>query len=240
LVDPKVLATAKEELAGADKKIDAGDARGAIKLLSKVPVAAMLDPDFASHAGDVQKKMETAANAMLAEVQKQIDGGNYQEAASRLKELSDGLNGMPAAKTAKKMLGELMAKPAARAAIAQAEKEAKANESLAVAVKLQSEKKDEQAYPRFKDLARDYAGTDAAAKAEEQVKKYEADTAFIQRATEHAAAGKASSAFRLAESYKRAGRNDLARKKYQSVIDQFPGTSYATAATKAIRELESN
>jgi outer membrane protein assembly factor BamD (BamD/ComL family) len=32
----------------------------------------------------------------------------------------------------------------------------------------------------------------------------------------------------------------LARKKYQSVIDQFPGTSYATAATKAIRELESN
>ena len=36
----------------------------------------------------------------------------------------------------------------------------------------------------------------------------------------------------LAQSYKSAGRPELAKKKYQEVIDQFPDTSYAETARK--------
>ena len=36
----------------------------------------------------------------------------------------------------------------------------------------------------------------------------------------------------MAANYKTAGKPDLAKKKYQEVIDQFPKTSYAEAAKK--------
>ena len=41
----------------------------------------------------------------------------------------------------------------------------------------------------------------------------------------------------LAENYKVAGRPDLARKRYQQIIEQFPGTSVADEAQKAIDAL---
>jgi TolA-binding protein len=42
---------------------------------------------------------------------------------------------------------------------------------------------------------------------------------------------------KLAQSYASAGRNDLARQKYQEIVTQFPGTSYAAQAQKAIASL---
>ena len=39
-------------------------------------------------------------------------------------------------------------------------------------------------------------------------------------------------------SYAAAGRADLARKKYQGIIDEFPGASYAEAARSGMSRLE--
>jgi TolA-binding protein len=66
------------------------------------------------------------------------------------------------------------------------------------------------------------------------VAEYEKDPAFVKRANEAAAATKAASAMKVAQSYVTAGHPELARKKYQEIIDQFPGTSYAEQAKKAI------
>ena len=238
LVDPKTLADAQSALAEVEKKLDAGDARGAIKLMGKVPAAAMVNEDFAAKAADVQKKLQQAGGAMLSEVKDQLALGKYVQAVPRLRELVVALAGLPAGNDAKKLLNEVTAKPEAKSAIALAEKSAKADDALETAEKLKAAKKHELAYARFKEIVKLFAGTDAAAKAQAQVIEYEKDPAFVKRATESAAATKAQSALRLADSYKKSGRTDLARRKYQSVIDDFPGTSYADAAKKALGELD--
>jgi len=238
LVPPKVLEQARKNLADVEAKMEAGDTRGAIRLLGRIPPAAKQDGDFAAKAEQVQKKLEDAANAMLDDVQKQVNEGKYVEAVGRLKELSGALEGLPVAAKAKQLLGEVASKPEAKSAIEAADKEAKSADALEVAEKLQAQKKHELAYARYKEIVKVFPGTAAAKKAADQVRTYEKDPQFVQRAREAAAATKAKGEMKLAESYARAGRPDMARKKYQNVIDEFPGTSYAQAARDAMKGLE--
>jgi len=237
LVDPKIVSQANATLDDVKQKIAAGDTKAAIKLLGKIPAQAKLDGGFVKRAADVQRELEEAANSMLAQAQSQIDQEKYTEAVARLKELSNALSGLPAGTKATAMLNSLMSKPQARAAIAAAERNAKAVDALQVAEKLQAQKKDELAYARFNDVVRVYAGTDAAAEAQTQVSTYEKDTAFVRRVKEHDAATKATAALHMGNSYKAAGNSEMARKKYQSIIDDFPGTSYADEAQKALATL---
>jgi len=131
----------------------------------------------------------------------------------------------------------MLADPAIKLQIDTVEKAEKAAAALAVAQKLKAEKKDALAYPRFKDVVTQYPGTPAAETASVVVSQYEKDTAFIQSVNNAAASGKAKALMNLADSYKNAGRSELAKKKYQEIVTQFPGTSYADAAQKAIAEI---
>ncbi|HWE96064.1 MAG TPA: TlpA disulfide reductase family protein [Tepidisphaeraceae bacterium] len=238
LVDPKILADAGKLLDQIEEKITSNDAKGAVKLLGKVPAAASADTDFAARSKDVQTKLETAATALLEEVDPLIKSGNYTEAVSRLKDISSGLSGLSVSVKAKKKLAEVLAKPEAKAALAEsakaaeaADRNAKADEALAAAVKLKDAKKDDLAYAHFKQVAKDFADTDAATTAAGEVKAYEKrDPDIMKRANESAASGKAKAALSVAQSYRRAGRADLAKAKYQSIITDFPGTSFAETA----------
>ena len=237
LVDPNVLREARSSLSEVEKKIEAGDTKAAIKLLGRIPASARADADFAARATDVQGKLEETAKGMLAEAKTQIDGGQYVEAVGRLKELADALTGLPESAKARAMLNSLMSKPEAKAAMAAADRNAKATAALEIAQKLQAQKKDDAAYLRYKDIVKLFAGTDAAATAQTQVAAYEKDPQFVKRVTDNAAATKANAALKMGDSYKAAGAVELARKKYQSVVDDFPGTSYAQTAQKSLDAL---
>lgn len=237
LVDPQIVADANASLNAIESSIAAGDEKGAIKLMSKLPPDARLDPKFASREDVVQKKLEAAASSMLSDAQTQIDQGKYIDAVGRLKELSVALSGVPEAARAKLMLASLMAKPEVKSAIENAEKEQKAGAALDVAQKLQAQKKDELAYARFSDVVKFFPGTDSAAKAQDQIDIYKKNSAFMEQMTEHAASTKATAALHMGDNYKSAGNLEMARKKYQSVIDDFPGTSYANLAQKAIADM---
>lgn len=233
------MADANVSLAQIESAIKAGDPKSAIKLMAKVPASARLDGAIAKREDAVQKSLQAAADTMLDDVQKQIDAGQYIDSVVRLKELSDALAGLPEAAKAKLMLASLTAKPEVRAAMDKADKELKASDALDVAQKLQAQKKDELAYGRFGDVVKYFPGTEAAGKAQEQVAKYQQDAVFMKRMTEHAAASKATAALHMGDSYKAAGNIDMARKKYQSVIADYPNTSYAELAQKALADLGS-
>src|SRR5205807_5762445 len=104
LVDPKVLAAATAALDEVEKRMKDGDTRGAIRLMGKVPAAARANEQFASRASDVQKKLEQAGDAMLADVKPLIEKKDYVNASARLRELADGLTGLPVAAKARKEL----------------------------------------------------------------------------------------------------------------------------------------
>lgn len=239
LVDPQIVADANSALNAIESSIAAGDEKGAIKLMSKISPDARLDPKFASREDAVQKKLEAAATSMLSEVQTQIDQAKYIDSVARLKELSTALAGLPEATRAKLMLASLMARPEVKSTIENAEKEQKASQTLEVAQKLQAQKKDELAYARFNDVVKFFPGTNSAANAQEQIDNYQKDTAFMKQMVEHAASTKATSALHMGDSYKSAGNLEMARKKYQSVINDFPGTSYAALAQKALADMAS-
>jgi thiol-disulfide isomerase/thioredoxin len=239
LVDPKVLAQAKSLLDEIESKTAAGDAKSAIKLLSKIPSSAKADAATAVRAAEVQKKLENTAESMLGEARGLADQGKYVEAVAKYKELAGALAGLPAGTKATSQLSALMSKPETRAAVAAAAKDAKANEALAAALKLQGMKKDELAYTQFLDIQRLFPGTDAAATAKEKLAVYQQDSAFMAKMSDKAFTTKANSALHMGDNYRAAGNLEMARKKYQSVVDDFPNTKFAESAQKRLAEIAS-
>ena len=237
LVDEKTLLKAKELLDEIEAKSQAGETAAAMKLLAKLPEDAKADGDTAGRMDAARSSLQAEADKMLAGVDPLISEGKYVAAINRLKDLSKALAGTPAGAAARKKLNEVLAKPEARQQAEAADKASRAEEAIAAAQSLQKDKKDDQAYFKFKEVARDYPNTDAATTAAAQVKRYESDKAFVKRVIEKEAAAKAKAALSMARSYKGAKRLDQARAKYQSIITDYPGTSYAQTAQQEMATL---
>ncbi len=238
LVDPKVLNDAGAALDKAESSMASEQFSEAFAALAKVPPAAKLDEKTAQRVANVQKGLESAAEKELSDVDPLIASGKYVEAESRLHEIAESLAGTPLGSKAGQKLADLKKNPDAKAALDQAEKSKRATDALAAAQKLQADKKDEAAYVAFKSIVKSFPGTDQAAAATEAVTKYEKDPEFVKRATEKEFGAKANSMLSMASSYRSAGKTDLAKKKYQDVIDQFPNTSYAQTAQKEMDSMK--
>jgi thiol-disulfide isomerase/thioredoxin len=243
LVDSKTLADAASSLDAVEAALKSGDARAALKASSKFPAAAKGDGAVAQRAEKLQAELAAAGDKMLAEVDAVVEKGDYAEAAARLKEL-EAMTALPASGTARGKLAALMARPEVKAKLEAQEKARKlaernkaAADTLAAAKTLRTAKKHDEAYGRFKQVAKDFADTPSAAEASAAVAAYEKDPAFVKRVNEAAAGTKAKGALALAQSYRSAGRKDLARKKYESIISDFPGTSFAETAAKEMKEM---
>ncbi len=119
-----------------------------------------------------------------------------------------------------------------------AEANVKAQAELTIAEQHRADGKDDQAYARYKQIVKQFPGTESAKVAAGHVATYEKDPAFIKRANESTAGAKAKGMISLAQSYVRAGHKDKAKAKYQEVIDQFPDTSFAETASKELAALK--
>ncbi|HWE04920.1 MAG TPA: TlpA disulfide reductase family protein [Tepidisphaeraceae bacterium] len=246
LVDPRVVADATKVLDSALERLADNDAKGAVKLLSKIHSDAKADTDFAVKYKDLQSKMNDAGEKTLAEIDPLIQKESYKEAVVKLKDLSDNMIGLPVSLKAKSKLLGLMSNAQVKAALAEADKSDRASEhnaraaaALAAAEKLQGENKFALAYNRLKMVAKEYADTDAGVTAGGEIKSLErSHPEVIQKISEADGAVKAKAALSMAASYKQSGRTDLARAKYQSVIDGYPGTSYADEAKREMTHLD--
>lgn len=236
LVDAGTLSKANELLGQIEARSKAGETAAAMKLLAKLPPEARADGATAARMDAVSASLGAEADKMLGEVDPLVAEGKYVQAINRLKDLSKALSGTPAGAEARRKLNELMAKPEARQQAEAADKAARSEEALGVAQTLQK-KKDDAAYFRFKAIAREFAGTPAATTAEAQVKRYESNPAFVKRVVEKESATRAKAALSMAHSYKGSKKIEQARKKYQSVIADFPGTPYAETARQELASL---
>ncbi len=233
LVDPVIVAAANKQLDGVAASLKDGDIIQAMKLMAAVTPDAKKDGVFAARAATVASSLEASGDKLVAEVDSMIAAKQYGAASSRLADLMKALPGTSVATKARAKLDEMNKSPEARAGIEAEKRNTAAAAALETATKLKAAGKDEQAYPLFKSVAKTYAGTAPGTTAAAVVVEYEKDTAFVKRVNEAAGGAKAKAAMSMAASYVEAGRTDLAKKKYQEVIDQFPGTSYeATAKTE--------
>jgi thiol-disulfide isomerase/thioredoxin len=245
LVDPKAVAAANVQLDQVDAALSANNPKNAIKAMSQVPPEALADGGVSKRAGEVQKKLADAGDAMLAEVDAQITAQQYVEASAKLNDLFRAFAGTPMSAKVRDRISQLAKDPQAKAAMDKAKAamdkaktESSASDALSAAQKLQTGNKDTEAYQAYKKIVTDFAGTASAETAAKAVATYEADPDFVQKATEAAAAEKAKSIFKVVAAYRESGRNDLAKQKLQSIIDDYPGTSYATTAEKTIKEID--
>ena len=237
LVDPKVVAEATSALDHVDSALGSSDFPGAMKLLGKVPAGASKDKKVAARLEEVQKSLGKFADGMLAEVDPLIAAKQYTAAVSKLKDLSGKLAGTPAGVKAREKLAALSTNPEARKQIDAADRAEKADAALSAAERLQADKKDALAYSRYKEITAQFPGTPAAMTATAALAVYEKDPVFVKNVVGAQNDAKAKALLGMANSYKSAGKNELAMKKYQEVIEQYPGTAQAVSAKKSMAEL---
>jgi thiol-disulfide isomerase/thioredoxin len=243
ILDKRTLAEVTAALDKAETAVKGGDMLAAARAMSKVPAGATKEKSLAPRVEQLQKDLSEYVAGILTEAEELVGKQDYTGAITKLGPVS-ALPGLADSKKAAEKLAAIKAMPEAKAAFeaaAKAEQErakaARSEDALNAAKKLKADKKDEQAYLAFKDVARQYAALPAGAAAAEEVAAYEKDPSFVKRVTTGASEAKARAALNLANSYKNAGRADLAKTKYQAVIDQFPGTPAAAEAKKELEAL---
>lgn len=244
LTDAKLVAAITTSLDEAERLIKGKKPAEALKAFSKVPPEAKMDGRLFARVDALQKELETHADQAYTDADALIEKKDFASAVAQLKGLSN-LKGLPVAQRAADRLKEVLAMPEAKAAAEAAlkaqqaaEKANKGDELLAAAMKLKADKKDEQAYTQFKLIAAQFPSTPAATAAGDEIKKYDADPVFTKKRIQALADSKAKGILSVAASYKSAGKIDEAKLRYQSVLDQFPGTSYAEQAKKELDKLK--
>ncbi|HEV2295445.1 MAG TPA: redoxin domain-containing protein [Tepidisphaeraceae bacterium] len=237
LVDPVVVVAAIEALDGAAASA-AEDPAAAMLAMATIPADAYKDGAVRTRAAEVQKTLEPHAEEALSDAEAMLKEKDYAQGLAKVQAVASAMTNSPAGKKATAKLEALRKDPAVKAELAALEEAKKADSELTAAQQLQAEKKDEQAYVKFKAITRQYPKSPAASTAAEAVATYEKDPAFVKRANEAAAGGKAKGMLGLAQSFASAHKNELARKKYQEIIDQFPGTTYAETAKREMAALK--
>jgi thiol-disulfide isomerase/thioredoxin len=243
LLDARALAEATATLDKTDSFIKASDYSAAIKSFAKLSPEAKEESTIRPRAEAIEGQIQEYASKAMNDAESLIDQKEFAQAIVKLRDLSR-LSGLPVAAAAGKRLNAVLSMPEAKAQIDAAdraekgkERAARASDALAAAQKLQAAKKDDQAYTQFKSIVGNFANTPSAATAAEEVAKYEKDPAFVKKVSGASADAKAKAALSVASSYKESGQTDLAKQKYQSVIEQFPNTPYAETAKKELKDL---
>jgi peroxiredoxin len=239
-LSPKTAAAAVADLNRIDAAIAANKPEEAIALLGRIAPESLSDGKIAGRFHDDQQSLQDAATAIIGQVDSLASAGQYNEAVAKLNNVMKGLSGTAAADQAKQRLDALMNDPDAQKSLQKGQRERDAADWLNDAEHMQMAGDDMGAYKRFKQILATYPETPAASSAQQAVTVYEQDPTFLAKVKDAAVSDKAKSALGLADSYRQSGRNDLARQKYQSVIDQFPGTQYADTARKAIADMDAN
>jgi thiol-disulfide isomerase/thioredoxin/outer membrane protein assembly factor BamD (BamD/ComL family) len=237
LVDPKILEQAKTALEQANTQLADQQPAKAMKSLAGIPPEAKADADFAAKLAETTTKLLEYGNAQLTSIDPLIDSQQYTAAIQKLRDLSAVFTGTPVSVSAKKKLNELGSNPKVKQQLEAEKTEKESADALAVANQLKADKKDELAYPRFKAIVKTYPNTPAAVEAADDVKAYEANIPLMTKLTQSTNGKKAQAMLALAENYKSTGNTDKAKSKYQDVIDQFPGSSWAETAKKALEAM---
>lgn len=237
LVDEKTVAAAGDVLTKTEAALKDNDPPAAIKALAAFPTGAKADVETLARYERVAKELESAGDKMLAEADTLIEQKQYAAAVTKLKDLSSSLVGSPVGAKAKRKLSDVQAMPEVKKAVDDAVKASKSTEALATAQKLKAAGKHDLAYPRFRAIVKEFAGTDAAKTAAAQVAAYEKDPVFAKRVMEQEASTKAKGALSVARAYVKSGNTQQARAKYQSIITEYPGTSIAKTAEEEMKAL---
>jgi TolA-binding protein len=209
-----------------------------VQQFAHIATEANKDRPFAARSKRIAEDIAKAADELLAEIDPMIEAKQYLPAAARLSALAQMFRGLPQEQAARQKLAGLLSDPEAHAALAAAKNESEAGAQLAAARRLRDDGKTIAAYRRFKAIALDYPSTESGQSAAQAATSYEADAAFMKSVKDDDTGNKAKPMLALADSYRSAGKRDQARKKYQEVIEQFPGTSFAQSARQALDEMK--
>jgi TolA-binding protein len=233
IIDPDTFGKASAELDAAEKAMADLDFAAAVKALARVPESAKRNATIAKRLASALCKIDSAADHEMDQIAAMVAEKRYSEASGRLKELNPVL-GATTRPAVRQRLSDLLSDPQIKSVSQQAEKEAAAASALSAARKFRDEGDHETAYARHKGIAQDYPQTEGGQTAAQLLKAYEADADLIQRINSKSSVDRAKAALALADSYIQNGRTDLARSKYQQVISDFPNTSFAEQAQKAL------
>jgi thiol-disulfide isomerase/thioredoxin len=230
--------TRSRTLAALDfvEKNVATDLIESVKQLGGVPSGATQDATLARRLTAATALVDAACDKQMAEVEAHVTEKAYGKALEQLKRLAGKLDGYPLGKRAQKRLDELKELPEVKAQLKDIDLAVRAEEMLASGVKFQSKDNHERAYLVFIQVNKQFPKTDAAKTARSEIVRYEKDPAFVMRAKDLEAGERAKGMLGLARSYRAVGNREQAMRKYQQVVAEFPGTSFAKTAQQEMHQ----
>jgi hypothetical protein len=241
LLDKDILEKAHSALKSAEVSLKIGKTLDAVHAIASVPDEARGEYRIRIAAKRLEREVDKAATTLMRDIDLQIAGKEYGAAWGQLMAILKAVPGSELGGQAKTRLDTLLKRADAKAAIEKEKRNITAAAELDAAQRLQSDRKDRAAYAKFKFVAKSYADTPSAAAAAEAVAVYDRDPDFAKGpATAPAASAdsKARGMLSMAASYAQSGRVDQAKKKYQEVVDQFPGTTFADTAKAELGKLK--
>jgi TolA-binding protein len=161
--------------------------------------------------------------------------GEYAEAFAAYQEIETELAGTGAVQMVREAVAKLRENPDAAAVIREGSRAAEAQEALAAARTMAEAGNHVAARARYNLILRRYANTPAAAAAQEALDAYANQATDTPTPNGPSDEVKAERIFKLAESYRKAGRDGLAEKKYQEVIEKYPDTYWARRAATFLK-----
>ncbi|MEM6314320.1 MAG: tetratricopeptide repeat protein [Planctomycetota bacterium] len=225
-----------KELEAVTADFDARRFGAAIRRLTAIPVSAVEagTPQADTYAALVERARQFG-DAAFAEADAMITDGDYLGALDHLERIATELADTGFDTQARERIEALKRDPAAKAALAEVERRDRAAKALEMAQMLEDRGQPAAALARYRSIARLFAGLPEAAAAEEAIERLAAD---LPKRDDGDELKRAETIYRLAESYRAAGRDERAREKYEEVIDKYPDTFWARKSREALAELD--
>ncbi|MEM8874379.1 MAG: tetratricopeptide repeat protein [Planctomycetota bacterium] len=224
------------ELAVITKLFDDRKFGDALRRLTAIPASAVDDgsPSAPVYAELVERARQFGSTA-FAEADALLEAGDALAALGHLQRIANELADTGFDQQARDRIEELRRDPAVRKALAAAERRDGATKALEMARMLEDRGNVDAAIARYRSIVRLFADLPEAETAKQALERLGAKT---DRGPADPSLKKAERLYRLAESYRAAGKAETARAKYEEVIENYPDTFWAKQARKALQELE--
>jgi len=235
---PREAELVRRMLEEAAAALRSGDYRTAYIKARDADESALVGDPLKLRVHDMIDLIEALGRDELARARQLLDEQKHAEAVQAIREVARKFRVTRTGKAARRLLQALKDGYAeVKQALEQSDREAQARAALTSAVELLWERKFGECYEKLRQIASDFGETAPGADARKLLSRLEKHPRIMTSVRDYQARDECERLLAEARSFRQTGSYAEARQILRSIIEKYPGTSYADAAYRELAEL---
>jgi cytochrome c biogenesis protein CcmG/thiol:disulfide interchange protein DsbE len=235
---PREAELVRRALEEAKAALRAGDYRTAYIKMRDADESALIGDPLKLRVHELIDLIEALGRDELMRARQLLDEKDYAKATQAIREVARKFRVTRTGKAARRLLQSLKdAYPEVKQALEQSDREAQARAALTSAVELLWERKFGECHEKLRQIAADFAETPAGQDARKLLSRLEKHPRIMSSVRDYQARAECERLLAEARSFRQTGNYDKARQILRSIIEKYPGTSYADTAYRELAEL---